>query len=91
MKDTYPIQIFGFDSFIKSKEFNQSHFLICLVFLLMEAIRNARLNIETRKKYLNTSFLFMNSYIHQLGFMRAITTRISLIRILSTIIGLYLH
>ena len=79
MKDSYPIQIFGFESFIKSKGFTQSHFFICSVFLLMESIRNARLTIEARKQYLNTSFLFMNYYIHLIGYMRTITIRMSLI------------
>ena len=63
MKDSYPLELFGFNSFIKSIPYVQSHFFICPFFLYLELIRNYRLNKDTRKNYLNTAFLFMNYYL----------------------------
>lgn len=89
MKDSYPLQLFGFDAFIDSKDNIQCHFLICPFYLYLESIRNCKLNKETRKKYLQTAFIFMNYFIHQLGFIKTVGTRISIIRIMNTILGIY--
>lgn len=90
MKDSYPLKLFGFDSFIKSYGQKQSNFLICSLFLFIDAIRNTKLNIETRKQYLHTAFLFANYYLHQIGYIKTIGTRICLIRLMNTILGIYI-
>lgn len=77
MKDSYPIHFFGFDSFIKSKGYNESHFIICSMLILLESIRNVRSNLDTRKKYLNTFFYLLNNYLHQLVYIQIIKTHMS--------------
>ena len=89
MKDSYPLELFGFNSFINSIPFVQSHFFICPFFLYLESVRNYRLNKDTRKKYLHTSFIFMNYYLHQVAYIRTVGTRMALIRIMNTILGVY--
>lgn len=78
MKDSYPFTLFGVDSFINS------------FFLYIEAIINYKLSKETRKKYLETSFIFMNYFLHMIGNAKTIGMRICIIRIMNTIIGIYL-
>lgn len=89
MKDSYPLTLFGFDSFINSIQYKESHFLITPFFLYLEAIRNNKLSKETRKKYLETSFLFLNYFLHMIGYTKTVGTRICIIRIMNTIIGIY--
>lgn len=87
MKDSYPLFLFGFESFMKSVDFNQSHFLICPFFLIIEAVRNVRLNLQTRKSYLRSAFYFVNYFLHQVGYIKTIDSRIGLIRLMNTILG----
>ena len=90
MKDSYPLTLFNFESFINSRPFLQPHFFITPFFLFSEAIRNSRLNLNTRKIYLETSFYFINYFLHQNNFIRCVSTRITLIRFLNTILGIYI-
>ena len=88
MKDSYPLTLFGYESFIASKQFTQSHFLIFPLYLFIEALRNSRLKKDIRKKYLNTSFIFFNYFIHSLNFVKTVATRMQLIRMMNTILAI---
>lgn len=89
MKDSYPLTLFGYESFINSKDNSNINFYICPFFLFIEVLGNSEISNQIRKKYLNTTFIFIVYYLHQLGFIRTITTRISIIRFLNTILGIY--
>lgn len=88
MKDSYPLTLFGFESFIGSKNYRQSHFLICPLYLFLEGLRNSRLKKKIRRLYFQTAFLFFNYYLHSIGFIKSIATRMLLIRMLNTILGI---
>lgn len=88
MKDSYPLTLFGYESFIASKQFTQSHFLIFPLYLFIEALRNSRLKKDIRKKYLNTSFIFFNYFIHSLNFVKTVATLMQLIRMMNTILAI---
>lgn len=89
MKDSYPLTLFGYESFIKSKNYTQSNFLIFPLFLFVEALRNGRLKKSIRKLYLHTSFIFFDYFIHASGFVKTIATRMLLIRTMNTILAIY--
>ena len=57
MKDSYPLTLFRFESFIGSKQFSQSHFLIFPLYHFIESLRNGRFEKDIRRKYLNTAFI----------------------------------
>ena len=88
MKDSYPLTIFGFESFMSSINYDESNFLITPFFLIIEALRNIHLKIEIRKSYLRTAFLFTNYFLHISNFVKTVGTRMMLIRLMNTILGL---
>ena len=59
MKDSYPLSLFGFESFIGSQKHKQSNFLITPLFLFLEALRNAKLKKEIRYSILKLHFCFL--------------------------------